>query len=90
MFTEDIQQTIGVLGPLVDDVVVLIGLDQATRRGTDCGTHVGDEEAAIGLRADLIRDRGEQRTVRLLELWLVGIGGVKVVGGVLDSDEYMF
>jgi hypothetical protein len=47
-------------------------------------TLTGDEEAAIRLCADLVRDGGEDGTVGLLELGLVRVGGVEVIRSVLS------
>lgn len=85
LLAKDVQHRGNIFRPLVDDVEVCIGLDETAWGSADCGTHVGDEEASIGLSADLIRDGREQCTVRLLELWLVGVGGVEVVSSVLQG-----
>lgn len=57
LLAEDVESGTNIFGPLVDDVELSISLDETAWRSSDCGTHVGDEEAAIGLRADFIRDR---------------------------------
>jgi hypothetical protein len=67
----------------VDDVEVGVGLDQTAGRGADGGAHVGDVEAAIGLGADLVGNRGENGAVALLERGAVRVGRVKVEGRVL-------
>jgi hypothetical protein len=85
LLAKDVEGRGNILGPLVNDVEVGIGLNEATGRSTDSRAHVGDEEATVGLGADLIGDGGEQSTVRLLELGLVWVRGVKVVCRVLQS-----
>jgi hypothetical protein len=45
--------------------------------------HIGDQESAIWLGTDFIRDRGEESTVTLLEDRTVGIRGIEIVCRVL-------
>lgn len=68
--------TLYILRPFVDDVKLGVCLDKTARRSTSSRAHVGDEEATVWLSAYLIRDGGEQRTVALLELWLVRVGSI--------------
>lgn len=83
LLAEDVERRGHIFGPLVDDVEVGIGLNETTRGCAYSRAHVGNEETTIGLSADLVRDGREESTVRLLELGLVGVGGVEVEGGVL-------
>jgi len=83
LLAENVESTLHILRPLVNDVKLSVSFDEATRRGTGSGAHVGDEEASIGLCADLICDRRKQGAVALLELRLVRIGCVEVVSSVL-------
>lgn len=83
LLAEDVERAFYIFRPFVDDVEVCVGLDQATWRGTDSTTHVGDEKATIGLSTNLVRNRRQKSAVRLLELRLVWVGGVEVESGVL-------
>lgn len=47
LLAQDVEQARNVFGPLVDDVEVGVGLDEAAGRGADGGAHVRDEEAAV-------------------------------------------
>lgn len=49
--------------------------------------HVGDEEAAIWLRHDLIGNGGQECAITLLVLWLVRVRDIKVVSGVLSLEQ---
>lgn len=88
LLAKDVQGRGHIFRPLVDDVELSIGLDETAWGRADCGAHVGDEEATIGLCADLIRDGREQSAVGLLELRLVGVGSVEVVGRVLSGSAW--
>jgi hypothetical protein len=63
LLAEDVERSVDIFGPLVDDIEVGVCLDEAARRSPDSGSHVGDEKATIGLCADLIRDRRQQYAV---------------------------
>lgn len=67
-----------ILRPLVDDVEIGVCLDKAAGRSTNGRPHIGNEETAIRLSADLVCYRGEQRAVALLEFWLVRVGCILV------------
>jgi hypothetical protein len=54
LLAEDVQRGGYIFGPLMDDVEVGIGFNEAARRSADSGAHVGDEEASIGLCANLV------------------------------------
>ena len=44
LLSENVECAVHIFGPLVDNVKVRVGLDQATWRSSSGGTHVGDEE----------------------------------------------
>lgn len=71
----------------MDDVVLSVGLDKAAGRGADGAAHVGDEEAAFRLGADLVGDGAEDGAVGLEELWSVWVRNVKVVCSVLGLEQ---
>lgn len=87
LLAENVQGAFDVFRPLVDDVVVLVGLDQATRGCTNRGALVGNKESSIRFGTDLVSDRGEKRAVTLLELGIVWVGHVEVVSGVLSLQK---
>lgn len=83
LLAKNVEQAVDVLGPLVDDVEVLVGLDETAGGGSNGRAHVGDVETAIGLCADLVGNGRQDGTVALLELGAVGVAGVEVEGSVL-------
>lgn len=87
LLPKNIECTLNVLRPLVDDVTVGIGLDQTTRRCTDSTAHVSDEETTVGLGADLIDDGAENTAVAVVELGMVRVRSVEVEGSVLGLEK---
>lgn len=83
LLTKNVEGSLHILGPFVDNVEVGIGLDETTGRGTNGRTHVGNEEATVGLSTDLISNGSEDTTVALQELGAVWVGGIKVESSVL-------
>ena len=55
--SEDLELAWDVFRKLMDDVEVGIGLDEAAWRCTDRRAHVREEEAAVRLGNDVVRDR---------------------------------
>lgn len=83
LLAKNVEQAIDILGPLVDDVELRVGLDETAGGGPDSRTHVGDVETSIGLCADLVGNGREDGPVALLELGAVGVAGVEVESSVL-------
>lgn len=83
LLAKNVECAFDIFGPLVDDVEIGIGLNETSRRSTNRGAHVGNEETAIGLGADLISDGGKDTTVALLELGGVWVACVEVVRSIL-------
>lgn len=83
LLSQDVESTLHVLRPLVDDIKVGICLDETSRRGAHCRAHIGDVEATVGLCTDFVRDGAQQGTVALLELRAVGVGGIEVERRIL-------
>lgn len=84
--TVDVSSTPGTL-VLRLTVEVGIRLNQTSWRGTDSRAHVGDEEASIRLRSNLIDNRREDTTVTFLEFGVVRVACVEVEGGVLRFQQ---
>lgn len=89
LLPEDVEGAghVGQGGPLGNDVKVLVRLDQAAGRSADRGAHVRDEEASVGLGADLVRDGCQDGPVALQESRPVRVSRVKVVRRVLSLEE---
>jgi len=68
--------TLYILRPFVDDVELGVCLDKTAGRSTSGRAHVGNEKATVWLSANLICDGGQQRTITLLELWLIRVGSI--------------
>lgn len=83
LLSKDVEGTLNVFRPLVNDVEVGIGLDQTTRGSTHGRAHVGDEETTVGLGSDFISNRCKNATVALQELGTVWVAGIEVEPGVL-------
>lgn len=83
LVAKNVKGALHVLGPLMDNVKVLIGLDQTAGGGTQCRAHVGYVESSVRLRTNLVCDGSEKGTVALLELGAVGVGRVEVEGSIL-------
>lgn len=83
LLSQDVEGTLHIFGPLVDDIEVGICLDETSRTGAHRRAHVGDVEATVGLCTDFICDGAQQSTVALLELGAVGVGGIEVERRVL-------
>lgn len=86
LLTQNVEGTLYILRPFVDDVKVGISLNETTGRSTHGRAHVSDEEASIGLSTDLVRNRSEDTPVALEELGAVWVGGVEVESSVLQND----
>lgn len=71
----------------MDNVAVGVSLDQTSGRSTQGAAHVSDEEAALGLGADLIGDGAQQGAVAVAELGVVGVADVPVEGSVLGLQQ---
>lgn len=83
LISENIQQTINILRPFMDDIEVLVGLNQTARSGSHSRAHVCDEVSTVRLCANLVSNRGKDTTVALQELGAVRIRGIEVEAGVL-------
>jgi hypothetical protein len=83
LLSEDVECTIHILRPLVDDVEVGISFNQTTRGSSHGRAHVRDEETTVRLGTDFISDRRKNCTVALQELGTVWVGGIKVKPSVL-------
>lgn len=83
LLSKNVKSTLNILRPLVDDVTIGISLDQSAGRCTDGTAHVGDEETAVRLGADLIDDGTENTAVAVVELGMVWVRSVEVESGVL-------
>lgn len=57
LLSENVESTIHILGPLVDDVKVGIGFNQTTGSSTDGRAHVGDEETTVRFGTNFISNR---------------------------------
>lgn len=99
LLAENVEGTLDILGPLVDDVATGISLNKTARSSANGTAHVGDEETTtsvswgsvtmnknlpLGLGSDLVDDGAENTSVAVVELGVVGVRGVKVIGGVLS------
>jgi hypothetical protein len=84
---ENIESAIDIFWPLMDDVVVGISLDEATWGCAGCRAHVSDEEPAIWLSDNFVRDRCECSTVALGELWIIWVGHIEIEAGVLSLEK---
>lgn len=71
----------------MNNVAVGIRLDKTARRSTQSTAHVGDEEATLGLGADLVRDGAQDGAVAVAELGVVGVADVPVESGVLGLQQ---
>lgn len=87
LLAENVEGALNIFGPLVDDVTSGVRLDEAAGRGADGATHVSDEEATLGLGADLVDNRAQQSAVAVRELGVVGIRHIKVESSVLRLEE---
>lgn len=87
LLAQNVEGTLDVLGPLVDDVKIGISLNKTTGAGANGRTHVRDEESTIRLCPNLIRNRRENSTVTLQEFGTVRVGSIEVESGVLDSPD---
>lgn len=83
LLSKNVKSTLNILRPLMDDVTIGISLDQSAGRCTDGTAHVGDEETAVRLGADLIDDGTENTAVAVVELGMVWVRSVEVESGVL-------
>ena len=83
LLTQDVEGTLDILWPLVNDVKIGISLNETTGAGSNRRTHVGNKESAIRLSTDFIRNGRENSTVTLQELGTVGVGGIEVEPSVL-------
>lgn len=83
LFTENVESTVHILRPFMDDVKVLVRFNEPSRRSAQCRTHVCDEEATIGFSTNLIRNGGKNCTIALFELGAIGVRGVKIEARVL-------
>jgi hypothetical protein len=88
LLTKNVEGSLNILGPFVDDVKIGIGLNETAGGSTHGRTHVGDEETTIGLSADLISNGPEDTAVTLEELGAVRIGGIEVESSVLRVLVY--
>lgn len=83
LLVQNVEVAFHILGPLVDDVEVLVGFNQTARGGAQGRAHVGDIETPIRLSTDFIRNGGKKSTIALLELGPVRVGRVEVKRSVL-------
>jgi hypothetical protein len=87
LLPKNVECTLNILRPLVDDITVGISLDQATGRCTNGTAHVGDEETTVRLCADLIDDGAENTAVAVVKLGMVWVRSVEVEGSVLGLEK---
>lgn len=54
LLAQNVERSLYIFRPFVDDVEVRVGLNQTAWRSAHCGAHVCNIESAVWLRADLI------------------------------------
>lgn len=87
MLPKNVERAVDIFRPLVNDVVVFVGFNESTRRGSHGAAHVGDEESTAWLRADFIGDGGEKRAIALLKLRLVWVRNIEVIPSILSLKQ---
>jgi hypothetical protein len=87
LLAKDVEKARNVFGPLVNDIVVGIDLNETARGGADGRTHVGDQKATVGQSANLVGDGAEQTAVALLEDRLVWVGDIEEETSVLSLQQ---
>lgn len=83
LLAKNVEGSLHILGPFVNDVEVGIGLNETTGRGTHGRAHVGDKETTVRLSTDLIGNGAEDTAVALQELGTVWVGGIEVESSIL-------
>lgn len=86
LLLKDVEGTLHILRPFVNDVKVGISLNETTGGSTNGRTHVGDEESTIWLCPDFIRNGCKDTAVTLEELGPVRVRGIKVEASILMKD----
>lgn len=83
LLAKDVQGGAHIFWPFVDDVVIGVGLHQTSRRCTDRGPHICDEESTVWFGTNLIDDGTQNATVGLLEFRSIRVANVKVESSIL-------
>jgi len=85
--TKDVQSAIHIFRPFMDDVVVLVSFNEATRSRAYCRAHICVEEASSWLGSDIVGNGTQKSTITLQVLGGIRVGRIEVVTGVLGLEE---